>query len=190
MSTTNGAVHDLDVNALIDSARLAERTIALCLRGDLQAQFEDLERRLDEAAERDQGDSLASGSSVAAIRAQMEELRDQMRASTLVVTLRALPRKAYQRLSDQHPPRRDDEGNVVAEDRTGVNMLTFWDPLIRACWVAPELDKARMTHLLDEVLSNNQYDSLASLALLVNQGKVDIPFLSAASLRNRDSESE
>ena len=190
MSTTNGAVPDLDIDAIIDSAQLAERTIALCLRGDLQARFEELDRER-EVADEARGDSLASGGRAREIAEQMEDLRKQMRASTITVVLRALTRKKWQALCDQHPPRRDDDGNVPIEDRAaGVNTVTFWDPAIRACWVSPVLDKARMTKLLDEVLTNRQYDLLATLVHTVNNADVDIPFSPAASRLIRPSESE
>lgn len=191
MSTSNGAVpEELDLDAWIDGAQPAERSIALCLRGDLVARFEELEREFEVANEAP-GDSLASGSTAAEIRGQMEALQAQMRASTKTVVLRALvPRKRWQALAEQHPPRRDEEGNVLAEDRRlGVNNDTFWDPAIRACWASPVLTKAQLTKLLD-VLSNNQYDALASLVMLVNQGDVDIPFLPAVSRPSQTSSSE
>lgn len=190
MSQTNGAVPDLDIDAIIDSAQLAERTIALCLRGDLQARFEELDRER-EVADEARGDSLASGGRAREIAEQMEALRAQMRASTISVVLRALPRKKWQALCEQHPPRRDEDGNVLVEDRaSGVNNETFWDPAIRACWVSPTLTPARMKRLLDEALSNRQYDLLATLAYTVNNGDVDIPFSPAASRLIRSSESE
>lgn len=181
MTQTNGAVPDLDIDALIDSAQLAERTLALCLRGDLQARFEELDRAR-EVADETRGGSLASGTPAREIAEQMEALRVQMRAATITVVLRALPRKKWVALCEQHPPRRDEDGNLLVEDRaTGVNNDTFWEPAIRACWVSPVLKPAQMKRLLDEVLSNRQYDLLASTVFAVNNGDVDIPFSPAAS---------
>jgi hypothetical protein len=190
MSDSNGAVPDLDIDAWIDGAQPPERTIALCTRGDLVARFEELERELEVAREA-QGDSLASGGRAREIAEEMEALRVAMRASTKTVVLRALvPRKRWQALGEQHPPRRDEDGNVLAEDRrVGVNNDTFWDPAIRACWASPALTKAQLTKLLD-VLSNNQYDTLAALVLEVNMGDVDIPFSPAASRLIQTSSSE
>ena len=45
-----------------------------------------------------------------------------------------------------------------------------------------------MTTLLDEKLSDRQYNDLANLAWMVNRGDVDVPFSYAAS-RNRQSSS-
>jgi hypothetical protein len=190
MTQTNGAVPDLDIDAWINGAKPAERTIPLCTRGDLVARFEELEQEFEVASEA-RGDSLASGGRAREIAEEMESLRVQMRASTKIVVLRALtPRKKWQALCEQHPPRRDDDGNVFPEDRaTGVNNETFWEPAIRACWAAPQLTPPQMNKLLD-VLSNRQYDLLAALVQAVNNGDVDIPFSPAASRLIQTSSSE
>jgi hypothetical protein len=88
-----------------------------------------------------------------------------------------------------HPPRRNDAGEVLPEDAegVGVNESTFWPPLIRASWAAPAISKERMTRLLDEVLTDRQFEQLAQLAFAVNRGEVDVPFSLAASRRLRNS---
>lgn len=171
----------LAVADLLAQAKPVERTIRLCLRGDLQAQFEELDRQRADAASKTDGDSLA-GSPAAAIARRMETLREDMEASTIVFTVRALSRKAYQGLVAQHPPRRDDKGDVLEDDREmGLNQATFWDPLIRACVVDPELDETQWRRLLDDILSDRQYEQLASSALVACRGNVDVPFSFAAS---------
>jgi len=179
----------VDIDALIDAAQPAQRSMPVCLRGDLVSAYEELDREREEAVKVDRGDSLASGGTVAAIIARMDALREQMKAATITVVLRAMPRKAFRKLTDLHPPRRDEEGNVHAEDRyLQVNTDTLWDPLIRASWGTPVLSKERLTTLLEEKLSDRQYSDLANLALMVNRGEVDIPFSYDAS-RTRQSNS-
>ena len=190
-STVNGSLPEVDIDALIDAAQPAQRSIALCLRGDLVSEFEELERRLEDAQASDKGDSLASGGTVRAIIEQQDALREQMKASTVTVVLRAMPRKDFRNLCDRHPPKVDEDGKVDPDDaRAGVNTDTIWDPLIRACWSTPVIDKARMTLLLDEKLSNRQYERLALLAMNVNQSDVDIPFSFAASRLRQTSSPE
>lgn len=179
---------DVDVEALIDAAQPAQRSVPLCLRGDLQSAYEELERRLEAAEDTDMGDSLASGSATAGIEAEMAALRDQMRSSTITVVMRALPRKAYRKLMSLHPPKRDDEGKVDPQDATvGFNMDTFFDPLIRACWAKPEISKTRMNLLLDEKISDRQWQRLGRTAWDVNTEDVDVPFSSAGSRSRRPS---
>lgn len=171
----------LAIDEILAQARPVEHTIRLCLRGDLQAQWEQLDR--DRAvAEKDSDAGSLAGSPAVAIARQMEALREQMEESTVTFTVRALPRRAYQALAAAHPPRRDDKGAVHEDDRQhGIDTTTFWSPLIRACVVAPELTEAQWTRLLDEVLSDRQYEQLASAAVVACRGDVDIPFSPAVS---------
>lgn len=178
-----------DIEAILADAKPAERTLPLCLRGDLVAQFEDLERQLTEA-QRNQDDSLNAGTAARGIADQMEALREQMQAGTVVFRLRSMGRKRFQALCAEHPPRKDDDGNPLREDRLGVNTQTVWDPVLRASLVEPVLAPDRLTHILDEVLSDGQYDRLASLAWDVNRSDVDVPFSLAASRLIRNSASE
>lgn len=180
---TDTPVNGVDVDAIVDGARRVRRSMQLCLRGDLVAEWEDLERQRDEAekdAEKtDLGDSLASTKPTAAIDARMDALRVEMLAGTITVVLESMPRKEYNRLVKRHPPRRDEDGAIHPDDRAlDINMETFWEPLIRTCWVSPVLTKARMARILDEIVSDQQYSELADLAMKVNRGKVDVPFLS------------
>ena len=179
----------VDIEALIDEAQPAERSIPLCLKANLQARYEELETRLAQTS-RATADSLAGGGGEAAtIRADMEALRVEMIAGTVTVTMRALPRPKFQSLLKLHPPRQDDAGNIVPEDADGpgVNMATFWRALILACWAAPTVDKARMTRLLDEVLTSRQFERLGQIAFIANRGDVDIPFSLADSDRHPTS---
>lgn len=185
-----GAADDapaIDIDAIIDAAQPAQRSMTLCLRGDLVSEYEELDRQREEAVRLDLGDSLASGGTAAAIAAQMDALREQMKSATITVVLRAMSRRNFLKLCSVHPVRRDEDNKPNPNDvGLGVNTDTIWDPLIRACWVSPDITKARLTRVLDEVLSDAQYSGLAGLAWEVNRGDVDIPFSYAAS-RTRQS---
>lgn len=174
---------DIDViNALLDEAKPVERAFAVCLRKDLVAEFEALDRERENLPKHGGGNSLAGpGSAAREIAEQLEALREQMKASTITVKVRALPRKAFRNLVAAHPPRKDEEGNVRPNDRIGFNADTFFEPLVRASIVEPALTPERWTRLLDETLSDGQYQELASLCWLVNTDDVDIPFSEAAS---------
>lgn len=178
----------MNLDDILAGAKPAERTTPLCLRGDLVAQIEDLERQLAEAQQSDRGDSLASGGPARALAEEIEALREQMRDGTVVFRLRSIGRRAFQALIAAYPPRRDDDGRPLDGDaRLGANAETVWDPVLRASLVEPELNPDQLTHILDEVLSDGQYDRLAALAWAVNRGEVDVPFSSAASRLLRTS---
>lgn len=162
-----------EITAAIRNAHRPERTVALCLAGDLVAEWEQLNRQR-EAAARATADSL-DGGPAQDFAAQMEALRPRMDAATIVVRLRALPRSAYTRLLADHPPRRDADGKIEPTDVGGFNAETYWPAIIRASWLEPVLDAATMTLLLDEQLSQRQFDDLSLAAHLANRGAVDLP---------------
>lgn len=177
-----------DIAGLLAQAKRPERTIPLCLRGDLVAEYEDLQRRREEHADQPDADSLDGGATVA-IDADMRELRATMQASTVVFRMRALPRKRFREICDQHPPRKNDDGTPNEADAAlGVNLATAPDPLIRACLVGPPLSEDQLTQILDDVLSDRQYDELFLTAWHVNRATVDVPFSSAASARTPRSD--
>lgn len=176
---------EVDVAALIRDATLPERTVAVCLAGDLVAQYEDLQRRLPTAAAED---SLASPA--VAVRAQLRELQAQMAGHTVTFRLRALPRRQFRELMAAHPPRRDEQGQRDQQDYLGVNHDTFFDALIRQSLVEPVLDEQTLTLLLEQRLTDRQYEDLTDAVWLVNRSKVDVPFSPAASPSPTSSGSE
>lgn len=166
----------MDINEALAGAKLPEKTVPICLRGDLQADFEQLEKRLDEAM-RGRGDSLAAGSTVNQLAEQIESLRAEMEAQTVVFRMRAVPRRQWTALVAAHPPR--DDNNV---DRSlSVNESTFTAALIEACTVDPTLTSEQWTTLLDEQLTEFQYNKLFNAAWSLNARDVDVPFSHAAS---------
>ncbi|GAA4439370.1 hypothetical protein [Phytohabitans houttuyneae] len=172
----------------IAAAKLPERTVDICLRGDLQAEWEELERQLREAFAREQGDKrLNSGGESRRLAQQIEALQGQMRADTLVFRMRALPRKKWTALQKDHPPRKDNE----ADQELGYNVDDFVPAAIKACTVEPaDLDDAAWEHLLDEVLTEYQFVQLQNTAYALNVNKVNVPNSFAASRILRPSEPE
>ncbi len=175
-----------DFKKMLADARLPERTVPVCLRGDLVAEWEDLERRLQEAQRA--ATSMEDGGS-AAIAERMEALRVDMRDHTWTFRLRGLPKRQYRELKAQHPPRKTDDGEVRTEDVfLDADLDGLGEPLLRACLVDPVLDDADWADLLDK-LTDRQYSDLVGTAIYVNRGGVDIPFSHAASNLLQSSES-
>ncbi|WBB73230.1 hypothetical protein O7602_26680 [Micromonospora sp. WMMD1128] len=175
----------------IKAARLPERTVPICLRGDLNAEFEELERQLEEAL-RIPATSL-EGDGSGAIAERMEELRRQMRDETTTFRVRAMPPPRWRAFCAEHPPRKDDEGNIDARDRLlGVNTETFYEALIRVSVIDPVLDDDDWAALLGDggVLTDRQFSDLAEAAWSVNRREVDVPFSPAASRMTQGSAPE
>jgi hypothetical protein len=175
-----------DVGALIrDRATLREHIHRVCLAGELVGEYEELERQLREVRGED---SLASPAG--AIRARMDELRGEMAEETAEFRLRALPRKKFRELIAAHPPRKDDDGNVIQRDYLGVNYESFFDALIRKSIVEPAIDADTLTLLLDERLTDRQFEDFTDVVWNLNRASVNVPFSPAASPSQPSSENE
>lgn len=172
---------------MLAGAKLPERTVEICLRGDLVAEHEQAERDLEQA-ERKQTDSLA-GSGVGEIVARIEALEEQMREHVVVFTLRAMPTSQWRALLKAHPPRREN-GEIVDDDKgMELNVDTFYADLARSSIVSPEMDDDDWAALL-ETITNNQFGMLTGAAWLLNRGEVDVPFSLAASRAKRATAAE
>lgn len=172
-----------DIATLLAEARLPERTVALCLRGDLQARVEELERQLESAREERAG-KLSDGGTERALAEQIEAVRESMKDSTVSFTLRAMSRKAWADLVAKHPAADDDAtGRALGYDPDG-----FFPALVAASVVSPEVTTDQWDTLIDEKLTSRQYDELVDAALALNRRPVDVPFSVAASRALRTSE--
>jgi hypothetical protein len=169
---------------MLAEAKLPERTVQICLRGDLVADHEAAERELEQA-QRNAATSLA-GNGAAEIAERIEALEGRMREHTYDLRLRALPRSEFRSLQVAHPPR---EGEKL-DAGFGVNGETFFPALIRATVVDPVLDDAEWADLLDTHLTDFQFNDIALSAWGLNAREVDIPFSLAASRLRRATGAE
>jgi hypothetical protein len=153
-------------------SKLATKSVPLCLAGDLQAEFEELQRQQQIHREAQKRGGTLSGSSaelrelddkIALIRAEMQE-------ATQVFTLRAMPAKRYSDLKASHGPRKDHDD----DQRLGYNGDTFTVALIQACLIDPALTIPEVEELCD-LLTQGQWDKLFVDALYLNALPVDIP---------------
>lgn len=165
---------------LIATARLPERTVDLCLRGDLLAEHEELETRLA-AARRAGADSLAGNPDAQQIARDIEALQAVMAEDTITLRLRALPRRQWADLVAKHPPRRDDGGRIADTDSSGVNVDAFMAEVLRRCIVDPELSEENFARLVDECITDAQYGQLTDAVWALNRSEVNVPFSHAAS---------
>lgn len=170
---------------ILAGAKRPEKTVRLCLRGDLNAEFEALEGRLNEIRSKDRGEGRLNPSTEARdIARDMEQLKDEMAASTVPFVLRALPRREFQKLFAAHPP---EKGNDTHK-QLGYNPETFYEALVKASVVDPELDEDTWVRLSEEVWTSAQWAALVAAASALNMNEVSVPFSAAASLTLRGSD--
>jgi hypothetical protein len=162
------------IDDIISSARLPEKTITMCLRGDLQAQWEDLERQFQATQEQD-GDTVGGDPHARDLADRMQAISDEMRHHQVTFLFRGLSHRAY---SDLLAANKAAEGQEKAVD--GLDWETFPTALIAACAVDPAMSVDQVEKL-SEVLTNRQWDDLFSAAFACNRNKVDVPFSYSAS---------
>ena len=169
-----------DPGALIRAGKLPEKDFAVCVDPDLVAEYEQLVEMRDAA--KDAGAGSLAGGNTATFDEQIADVQTRMEASTIVLRLRALGRLRWKSLKDEHPPRKGDDGKTIPEDVfVGVNRQDFFNALVRATIVAPVLDDADRDHLLDELLTDGQWEDLCTIAWNMNEAKISVPLSSAAS---------
>jgi hypothetical protein len=192
-------------------AQRAQRSIQICLRGDLVAEWEAADRELNRAREERRGSDAKEDGGFGDLVEKVRALEAEMREHTDEWVLRAMPRHKFRALVAAHPPRTDENNEPIEADRQiGLNRDDFFPQLIRASVVSPELDTEDWTWLLghtdaertqliadgkedqieDGILTDRQFGDLQDVAWFINRGEVDVPFSHAASLATRDSAGE
>lgn len=174
-----GDTGEFSIDDVFADARLPTRSVPLCLRGDLVAAWQDLERRFKHANQAADEDTLAAKNSAEAVdlAKRMEELEEEMRAATRTFRLQGLPGSKWRELLKAHPPREDNEQDQQVE----FNRDTFGVAALAACCVMPKMTLAKATKLVDEVLVDGQWNTLFAHIWQMHTTAVDVPFSLAAS---------
>lgn len=154
---------------IIAAARLPERTVSICVRGDLVADIEALEGE----AQQVNADRVANGRMSSKASARIKEIADAIAAKqsemgdhTLVVRVRALKPSAWRELVAKYPPAKDS-GMVL-------DLLPFMGEAIPASVVDPDLDADDWAALNDN-LPNAEMGKLIDAVWELNTQGVDVP---------------
>lgn len=186
-TTAKAAAQAPDFLTLLAAAALPQRTVPVCLRGDLQAQHETADRELEALLKEGSG-KFNDGRG--ALKAKLLALEAEMKAATYEFRLQGLARPQYRAFIAGYPMRIEEDGSLHQEDRVyGFNIDGGAEPLVRRCLVDPVLDADGWARLM-EALTERQFDDLAGAAWYLNRGDVDVPFSRAASRLTETSEPE
>jgi hypothetical protein len=168
------------IDEVIAGIKPPEGTVPLCLRGDLQAQWEDLERQLQTSQQTERA-SLAGNSSAARdLLQQMDEIAEEMRDHERIFRFRGLSHRAY---SDLYAAHRLPQEEIEEGDTEGINRQTFPVALVAACCVDPAMTVAQAEKLCDAV-TDGQWEELFVGARRVNRSLVNVPpMLSSSAIR-------
>lgn len=179
-----------NIKERLKAAKLAERSVQVCLRGDLAAEHDELERRLTNAragdrAREQRGTSRRMGekSEAVTLAEQLLSLRDEMADAMLDIRVRALPRVEWQRHVRENPPKPDDE----KDSAMGVDFDALMAVVTPRCIIDPVLDDEDWEQL-NNVLSSADYDRILGAVWEVNRSGVDLPKSRLASLVMAESD--
>lgn len=162
---------------LLASASLPEAGVPICLAGNLQLRYEELEEKLTQAEEADErGDSLADGGHARKVAEQIGELEREMREHTHMFKFRAVARQVYRDLVEEHPPREDRRD----DEAFGANMSTFPIHLIALSCIDPVMTVEQVGQLA-EVLTEGQLMAMFGCITTLNRINLEVPKSAAAS---------
>lgn len=161
-----------DINDILKKAKQRETSVQIYLAGDVLAEIERLERKLQEAnASSWKAASLASSSPATKIAGQIETARKKLADSAAEFQFRALPDKVWSDLLAAHPAVKDGEQ---------WNIDTFPRALIAAACFDPVMSEEQVDALFG-VINQAQRNALFAGAFEVNTEASDIPFSVTAS---------
>jgi hypothetical protein len=186
----NGA----DILARIKPQR-RERKCGITLRPDLLEAHEDAEYDLAKAREawdaKQQSGTRRNAEKQPAELVELAEkvtaLEDEIDATRLIVTFRAMNKPEWQALIEKYPPRQENLPDQIAGyDREAVKTA-----LVRECLIEPEFDDESWAEL-ENVINPSEWETLAETAYQVNSGVVDTPksVLAAQVLSSRAPDSK
>lgn len=170
-----------DIESILRMARPKERVIHVCLRGDLVAEHDELERQIrdaDTTAERALGDH----GTPRALAGRVQAIEAEMKAASAPFRFRALPRSRWDALRKRFE---DD-----AKD-AGYDLEAMAGPLVAASCVQPAVTEAQVDELREHI-SHGQFQELFGAAWDVNTGAVDVPFslIASATLATPESSAD
>lgn len=180
---------------LIRGAKLRTDEFRVCVDPDLVDEHARLQADLA-ADKATTADSFAGGGRSAEIQARIDGVLEEMEASIVTLVLRALPRREYRAMLDAHPPRKDADGKTLPRDeRYGVDYDAFYNELARRSILGSrvdektieDLDAETIDLLIEEKLSDGQWEDLTSRCHRLNRTTVDVPFSPAGSPKRRRS---
>ena len=161
-----------DITEILKRATRRQKSVFLCLAGDLVAELERAERQLAEAGgDAWQPDSLAAEDPRVALAKKVAAARDKVRKSYTEFKFQSLGDKEFSDLVAAHPSQ---------EKGQAWDPATFPKALVSACSVDPVMTPDQVTELF-EILNDGQRAELCHGAYDVNAEAPGIPFSLGAS---------
>lgn len=169
----------------------AEKLVSVCLDGSLVAEYESVSAELETKRKQRIGDRRMNDP-VAALERRQVELWEAQESAKLVFRLRALPRKVWSDLRDDHPARKDN----AVDEHYGFNTDTLFDAALATEGVIVEVtqggEAVDFSHEdwsdFASELTVGQHVEFANAIKDINGGHAEVPFSYAAYKKIQGSE--
>ena len=159
------------IQDLIKQAKPRERTVNVCLRGDLAGEVERLTAEIGKVSEDWEPEDLTSEHPGRALSVQLKQVREEARKAEEPFTFRYIGDRAYSDLLAAHPSEDDNEA---------FNSVTFPRALVAASCVDPEMSEDEVAELF-EVINQGEIKKLFDAAWDVHNVADVVPFSLAVS---------
>ena len=159
------------IEDILARARPRERTVPVCLAGDLAGEYESLEEELRKVSEDWEPSDLAEAHPGRAIAERMRALKEQVHAAEVQFKLRYIGDKAYSDLVAAHPSKNDDEA---------FDSESFPRALIAASCIDPVMSEEQAAELFEK-LNQGEIKKLFDAAWDVHNSSDIVPFSLLAS---------
>jgi hypothetical protein len=151
----------LSIEDILAEATPTERSVRICIRGDLRARFDELEAELRAAVDGGDGERSVSGAPEHAIVERLQQVRADMEAATRTFRFRSIG-KRWRTLATKH------------EKPDGGMGEGFFVEAIAESSVSPKMSVEQVGKLFD-VLAQGDVDALFLCARSANLGTPDLP---------------
>lgn len=169
--------------------KLKEVRVQVCMRPDLIDQWHELdaELRTEQARAGGRLNDVAASTDSKRIAKKQQAVEAEIEESSIWFTFRALTKAAYEALCAEHPPRKDNQFDVIR----GHNVQAVGDSLVRASLVDPVFTDEGWLNL-QASLAQSMWDALVEGSNEANGGLRTPPKSELASrvLTKRGSGSE
>lgn len=159
------------IEDILAKARPREKTVMVCIRGDLAGEAERLQDELSRVSEDWEPTDLGDVHPARAIAERLKAVHGQVREAEEPFKLRYIGDKAYSDLMAAHPSNDDNEA---------FDSEAFPRALVAASCVEPVMSEEQVTQLF-EVINEGEIKKLFDAAWDVHNSSDVIPFSLAAS---------
>jgi hypothetical protein len=174
-AAVNGAT-PLGIDEMLAARKMPQRSIPVCMRADVLADIEELERQINSLRSDNDDPRLAAGNTASAdeLAHEIRDLEAEAAKYTVALRLQAVEREEWNRFVDTHTSENDDGTRKL--DLSALTVDIFPKML-----VSPLMDADQQARFL-RGLTEGQWEEVMQLVFELNRNKITVGKSLTASL--------